>query len=136
MFVTHLDEDEKAEAPETTVVTDSPAKKPSKKDKTKRTVPPGKAGSSRESAQANGTAAKKKANIQPKGKKVLPTGPKKAKIAKMDGETVKPTVDTAAETKSSRPKDKEKRKTPMKKNRLGKNKFKKLTHMLQKDKAE
>ncbi|XP_076010730.1 28S rRNA (cytosine(4447)-C(5))-methyltransferase [Genypterus blacodes] len=139
--ITGKDEDEKAEGPEATVVTDSPAEKPSNKDKTKSTAPPGKAGSSQVNAQANGTAAKKKANIQLKGKKNLPTGPKKAKIAKMDGKTVKPAAGVTAETKSPKPAIKEgsrpeKKKTPVKKNRLGKNRFKKLKHMLEKQEVE
>ncbi|XP_062277758.1 probable 28S rRNA (cytosine(4447)-C(5))-methyltransferase [Scomber scombrus] len=141
-------EDENAEAPEATVVTDSPDEKPSESDKTKKIVP-GKAGKSKEKAQANGTAAKKTANIQPKGKKDSPAGPKKAKIAKLDGETVKgsgakkPTAKAADETKTSKADKKEgsrfekkqanKRKSPMKANkRIGKNKFQKLKHMLQK----
>ncbi|KAF7670148.1 hypothetical protein LDENG_00050250 [Lucifuga dentata] len=142
------EEDEKAEA---TVVTDSPEKS-SKKETTKKPVPAGKAGNSQEKAQANGTAAKKTPNIEPKGKKNLTTGPKKAKIAKMDGETVKgaeakkPTMDTTAKTKLSSSEKTEqsrfekkqviKRKTPMKaRNRMGKNMFKKLKHMLQKEEA-
>jgi len=141
-------EEENAEAPEATVVTDSPDEKPSKSDKNKKTVP-GKAGNTKEKVQANGTAAKKTANTQPKGKKNLPAGPKKAKIAKMDGETVKgpgakkPTVKATDETKTSKADKKEgsrfekkqgnKRNTPMKaKQRIGKNKFQKLKHMLQK----
>lgn len=141
-------EEEDADTPEATVITDSPDEKPSESDKTKKTVP-GKAGKSKEKAQANGTVAKKTANIQPKGKKDSPAGPKKAKIAKMDGEIVKgsgakkPTVKPADETKTSKTDKKEgsrfekkqanKRKSPMKANkRMGKNKFQKLKHMLQK----
>lgn len=77
------------------------------------------------------------------------TGPKKAKVAKMDGETVKGTEarKTTDDGKASKADTKEgtrfekkqakKRKTPMKaKNRMGKNKFNKLKHMLQKQNAE
>ncbi|XP_042345256.1 probable 28S rRNA (cytosine(4447)-C(5))-methyltransferase [Plectropomus leopardus] len=130
-------EEENAEASQATAVTDSPAEKPSKSDKAKKSVPNLK-------GKANGTA-----NVKPKGKKDSPAGPKKAKKAKMDGETVKgaeakkPAVKTAGETKESKAEKKEKsrfekkqgkqRKTPMKgKNRMGKNKFKKLKNMLEK----
>ncbi|XP_039973434.1 probable 28S rRNA (cytosine(4447)-C(5))-methyltransferase [Xiphias gladius] len=145
-------EEENSEAPEVTVVTESPQGKPSKSDKTNKTVP-GKAGSSKGKAQANGTAAKEKANIKSKGKKKLPAGPKKAKVAKMDretgkgGEAKKPAMKTTEETKASKANTKggsrfekkqaQKRKSPMKgKNRMGKNKFKKLKHMLQKQNGE
>uniref|UniRef100_A0AAX7SDG5 SAM-dependent MTase RsmB/NOP-type domain-containing protein n=1 Tax=Astatotilapia calliptera TaxID=8154 RepID=A0AAX7SDG5_ASTCA len=87
----------------------------------------------------------KKAIINSQGKKELHTGPKKAKVAKMDGETVKGTEAKKAtdDGKASKADTKEgsrfekkqatKRKTPMKaKNRMGKNKFNKLKHMLQK----
>ncbi|KAE8288949.1 putative 28S rRNA (cytosine(4447)-C(5))-methyltransferase [Larimichthys crocea] len=142
------EEEENTDAADATVVPDSVEEKPSKSDKTKKTVP-GKADSLKEKTQANGTAAKKTANIKSKGKKDLPAGPKKAKIAKMDGETVKgakvkkPAVKTADETKASKADSKEgsrfekkqgkKTKSPMKaKNRIGKNKFKKLKRMLEK----
>uniref|UniRef100_A0A8D0CX49 NOP2 nucleolar protein homolog (yeast) n=1 Tax=Sander lucioperca TaxID=283035 RepID=A0A8D0CX49_SANLU len=100
-------------------------------------------------AQANGTEAKKTANAKPKGKKDLSAGPKKAKVAKVDGETVKgteakkPAVKTADETKVSKEgsrfekKQGKKRKTPMKaKDRMGKNKFRKLKHLLGKQGGE
>lgn len=149
--VIHLEE-ENTDAPEATVVTESPEEKPSKSDKTKKTVP-GKSGGLKKKTQANGTAAKNTANVKPKGKKDLPAGPKKAKIAKMDGETVKgaeakkPAVKTADETKASKADKKEgsrfekkqgkQRKTAMTaKNRIGKNKFKKLKHMLEKQDGE
>uniref|UniRef100_A0A671WIR6 NOP2 nucleolar protein homolog (yeast) n=1 Tax=Sparus aurata TaxID=8175 RepID=A0A671WIR6_SPAAU len=123
----------------------SPEKKPPKSDKTKKIVP-GK-------TQANGKAAGKMANVKPKGKKDSPAGPKKAKIAKMDGETVKgakakkPTVKTAEETKASKADKKDgsrfekkqgkNRNTPMKANkRLGKNKFRKLKNMLEKQEID
>lgn len=138
-------EDESVDTTEATVVTDSPEKKPPKSDKTKKIVP-GK-------TQANGKAAGKMANVKPKGKKDSPAGPKKAKIAKMDGETVKgakakkPTVKTAEETKASKADKKDgsrfekkqgkNRNTPMKANkRLGKNKFRKLKNMLEKQEID
>ncbi|XP_068998607.1 28S rRNA (cytosine(4447)-C(5))-methyltransferase [Embiotoca jacksoni] len=141
-------EEEKAEAPKATETTESPEEKPSKSDKTKKTVS-GKKGSLKQKTVANGTAVKKTAKTQSKGKKILPTGPKKAKIPKMDGETVKgtvakkPAVKTADETKVSKvakkegsrfeKKQAEKRNTPDKaNNRMGKNKFKKLKVMLEK----
>uniref|UniRef100_A0A8C9YA97 NOP2 nucleolar protein homolog (yeast) n=1 Tax=Sander lucioperca TaxID=283035 RepID=A0A8C9YA97_SANLU len=135
-------------APEATAVTDSPEEKPSKSGKTK-TIVPGKAGGLKRKAQANGTEAKKTANAKPKGKKDLSAGPKKAKVAKVDGETVKgteakkPAVKTADETKVSKEgsrfekKQGKKRKTPMKaKDRMGKNKFRKLKHLLGKQGGE
>ncbi|XP_073341757.1 28S rRNA (cytosine(4447)-C(5))-methyltransferase [Pagrus major] len=140
-------EDESADAPEATVVTDSPEKKPSKSDKTKKIVP-GKEGNLKGKNQANGKAAGKMANVKPKGKKDSPAGPKKAKIAKMDGETVKgakakkPAVKTADETNKKdgsrfEKKQGKNRNTPMKaKNRLGKNKFKKLKNMLEKQEID
>uniref|UniRef100_A0A671WFK6 NOP2 nucleolar protein homolog (yeast) n=1 Tax=Sparus aurata TaxID=8175 RepID=A0A671WFK6_SPAAU len=98
-------------------------------------------------------SAGKMANVKPKGKKDSPAGPKKAKIAKMDGETVKgakakkPTVKTAEETKASKADKKDgsrfekkqgkNRNTPMKANkRLGKNKFRKLKNMLEKQEID
>lgn len=151
MCLSYLEE-ENADAPEATVVTDSPEEKPSKSDKTKKVVP-GKAGGLKAKTQTNGTAAKKTANVKPKGKKGLPAGPKKAKVAKMDRETVKraeakkPAVKKADETKASKADKKEggrfekkqgkNRKTPMAgMNRIGKNKFKKLKHMLEKQDGE
>lgn len=145
-------EEENTDAPEATAVRDTPEEKPSKSDKTKKTVP-GKAGGLNKKTQANGTAANKTANVQPKGKKDSSSGPKKAKVAKMDRETVKevkakqPTVKKAEEAKASKAEKKEgsrfekkqgnKRKAPMKaKNRIGKNKFRKLKHMLEKQDRE
>lgn len=95
-------------------------------------------------AQANGTPAKGAANNTPKGKKDSPAGPKKAKIAKLDGETVKggkakKPVGKAAETKPSKAEKKEGKKFGKKgkagfkaKKRMGKNKFNKLKSMLKK----
>uniref|UniRef100_A0A8D3BVW3 SAM-dependent MTase RsmB/NOP-type domain-containing protein n=1 Tax=Scophthalmus maximus TaxID=52904 RepID=A0A8D3BVW3_SCOMX len=87
-----------------------------------------------------------KANIKSKGKKDSPAGPKKAKVAKMDGETVKgpeakkPTVKTTPSKADKKEggrfekKQNKKIKSPMKaKNRMGKNKFKKLKVILQKE---
>lgn len=93
------------------------------------------------------------ANIKHKGKKDSPTGPKKAKVARMDGETVKGTkakksaAKTPDETKASKAEKKEasrfekkqgkKRQTPMKaKKRIGKNKFRKLKQLLEKQATE
>uniref|UniRef100_A0A8C2WHD3 NOP2 nucleolar protein homolog (yeast) n=1 Tax=Cyclopterus lumpus TaxID=8103 RepID=A0A8C2WHD3_CYCLU len=140
------------DAPEATAVTGSPEEKPSKSDKKKKTVP-GKAGDLKGKPQANGTAAKKTANIKKKGKRDSPAGPKKAKIAKMDGETVqeaeakKPAVKTADDTKASKAEKKEgsrfekkqgkNRKATTKANgRMGKNKFRKLKNMLRKKGGE
>uniref|UniRef100_A0A8D3C8M1 SAM-dependent MTase RsmB/NOP-type domain-containing protein n=1 Tax=Scophthalmus maximus TaxID=52904 RepID=A0A8D3C8M1_SCOMX len=120
-------------------------KNPSKTVKTSKTVP-GKASGSKGKAQANGTSGKEKANIKSKGKKDSPAGPKKAKVAKMDGETVKgpeakkPTVKTTPSKADKKEggrfekKQNKKIKSPMKaKNRMGKNKFKKLKVILQKE---
>lgn len=129
------EEEENGEAPEATVVADSP------EDKTG----PSKAKGSKEKAQPSRTAA----NIKSKGKKALPTGPTKAKVAKLDGETVKgteakkPTVKSSNEIKASKADKKEgsrfekkqvkKTKKPIKvKKRMGKNRFNKLKRMLQK----
>ncbi|XP_062255909.1 probable 28S rRNA (cytosine(4447)-C(5))-methyltransferase [Platichthys flesus] len=138
-------EEDNSEAPESTEVTESPQTKPSKTDKA---VPGKAAGGLKAKAQSNGTSGKDKAN-KPTGKKDLPTGPKKAKIAKMDGETVKgseakkPGANTTAQTKASKAskkqggkfeKKKGKKKSPMKsKKRMGKNKFRKLKRMLEKN---
>ncbi|TNN51911.1 putative 28S rRNA (cytosine(4447)-C(5))-methyltransferase [Liparis tanakae] len=132
-------EKDDADAPEATVEI------PSKSDKKKKTVP-GKGGDLKRKPQANGTAAKKPANIKKKGKKDSPAGPKKAKIAKMDGETVqgaetkKPAAKTAADTKAS-PAEKKKAKkskaAAVKANgRMGKNKYKKLMNLLKKTDGE
>ncbi|XP_019948519.2 28S rRNA (cytosine(4447)-C(5))-methyltransferase [Paralichthys olivaceus] len=134
-------EGENSEASESTAVAESPQTKPSKTDKTNKAVP-GKAGVLKGKAQTNGTPG------QPKGKKDLPTGPKKAKIAKMDVETVKgseakkPAAKKTEQTKASKGNKKQggkfekkqgKKKSPMKaKKRMGKNKFRKLKRMLEK----
>ncbi|XP_047455137.1 probable 28S rRNA (cytosine(4447)-C(5))-methyltransferase [Mugil cephalus] len=135
-------EEENAEAPEATIAAESPKGKQSKDDKTKKTVP-GKAAGLKQKTEANGTVSKKMANIKSKGKTDLPAGPKKAKIAKLDGKTVKetgakkPSVETTDETKAvkkegSKFEKKQVKKTDRPKNRMGKNKFKKLKLMLEK----
>lgn len=141
-------EDENTDAPEAPVVTDSPAEKPSQSGTAKKIVP-GRPGSLKDKTKANGTAGKKKVNIEPKSKQNSATGPKKAKFAKKDGETVKgektknTAVKTADESKATKDQKKDgsrfektqgmKRKTSMMaKTRMGKNKFKKLTKMLEK----
>lgn len=137
-------EEEDADAPDATAVADAPEEKPSTSDKKKKIVP-GKAGGLKGKTQANGTAAKK-TNVKPKGKKNSPAGPKKAKIARMDGQTVKgaaakkPAVKTAEASKADKKegsrfeKKQVKKRTPTKaKARMGKNKFRKLKNMLGKD---
>lgn len=110
-------------------------------------IVPGKSGSLKEKVQANGTVGKQNmSNKKAKSKNNLPSGPKKAKVAKMDGDTVKVTkakesaVKTAGETKQELKADikegsrfEKKIKKPMKaKKRMGKNKFKQLKRMLEK----
>lgn len=132
------------DAAEASAVTESPEEKPSKGDKTKSNVP-SKSGSLKAKSQTNGNAAVTK--MKSKGKKDFLAGPKKAKLAKMDGETAKgekakkPVVKTAGETKlpnakkmdgsALKNKQGKKKKNPINANkRLGKNKFKKLKKML------
>ncbi|XP_028280208.1 28S rRNA (cytosine(4447)-C(5))-methyltransferase [Parambassis ranga] len=139
-------EEDNVEDPEATVVADSLEEKTSVSDKTK-TVP-GKTSGLKQKPEANGAAIKKMTNTKSKGKKNISTGPKKAKVAKLDGETVKkagakkPAGKTAEESKPLKAdkqegsrfekKQAKKRKTPTNaKNRMGKNKFNKLKHMLQ-----
>uniref|UniRef100_H2RWV8 NOP2 nucleolar protein homolog (yeast) n=1 Tax=Takifugu rubripes TaxID=31033 RepID=H2RWV8_TAKRU len=141
---------EETDTPEAPVLNDTTKEEPSQSDNRKKIVP-GKSGSLKEKVQANGTVGEKNMpNKKAKGKNNLPTGPKKAKVAKMDGDTVKvtkakePTVKTAGETKQELKADKKegsrfekkqgkKIKKPMKaKKRMGKNKFKKLKKMLEK----
>uniref|UniRef100_A0A672GKX0 SAM-dependent MTase RsmB/NOP-type domain-containing protein n=1 Tax=Salarias fasciatus TaxID=181472 RepID=A0A672GKX0_SALFA len=115
---------------------------------TKKTVPQ-QAGGLKQMSKANGTAVKKATNIQQKGKKDPSIGPKKAKIAKLDGAAAKggnakkPAAEKTDEIQASKagknkgsPFEKKKpkqRKTHMKaKKRMGKNKFRKLTNMLKK----
>lgn len=145
--------EEEAGAPETPAVVDATEEKPSKSDKKKKkmTVVPGKSGSLQEKAQANGTGGnRKEPNKKAAGKKNSATGPRKAKVAKMDADAGKgpkakePTVKTAGQTHQGAKAEKkegsrfEKKpgkqmKTPMKaKKRMGKNKFKKLKKMLEK----
>lgn len=134
------------DAAEASAVTESPEGKPSKGDKIKKNVS-SKPGDFKANSKTNGTAAM--TNMKSKGKKDSPAGPKKAKVAKMDGETAKgenakkPTVKTAAGTESPEAKKKvgsalknkqgKTNKNPMNANkRMGKNKFKKLRKMLEK----
>lgn len=102
-------------------------------------IVPGKSGSLKEKVQANGTVGKKNMpNKKANSKNNLPTGPKKAKVAKLDGDTVKvtkakePTVKTAGETKQELKQGKMIKKPMKAKKRMGKNKFKKLKKMLEK----
>lgn len=117
-------------------------------------VVPGKSGSLQEKAQANGTGGnRKEPNKKATGKKNLATGPPKAKVAKMDGDTGKgpkakePAAKTAGPTQREAKAEKKEgsrfekkpgkqRKTPTKaKKRMGKNKFKKLKKMLEKQES-
>ncbi|XP_077455190.1 28S rRNA (cytosine(4447)-C(5))-methyltransferase isoform X2 [Stigmatopora argus] len=132
-------EEDNADAPEATVASDSTNGKAVKKDNPKKSVP-GKAAKSKQEVKTNGTAAQKSPQLHPKGKKKSPFGPKKAKVPKMDGETVtgqKTKAPANAQKKSPRPgknanskfgkKQANKRKTPQTaKNRMGKNTFKKM----------
>lgn len=99
-------EEESIDAAEASVVTESPEEKPSKGGKTKKNVP-SKPGDLKANRKTNGTAAV--TNMKSKGQKDSPSGPKKAKVAKMDGETAKgekakkPAVKTAAKLSRPRP---------------------------------
>ncbi|XP_023119536.2 probable 28S rRNA (cytosine(4447)-C(5))-methyltransferase isoform X2 [Amphiprion ocellaris] len=120
--------DDAAEAPEATAALNPPEEKPTQSNKMKKT----EAKEATDSPQkTNGTA-----NIKTKGKKDSRTGPKKAKL---DGETVKESEKPAEKKtlhKTARL-EKKKGKTATKtKNRMGKNKFKKLKHMLTKHDRE
>lgn len=138
--------EEETATPEALVLKDTAEEKPSQSDN-KKMIVPGKSGSLKEKVQANGTVGKQNmSNKKAKGKNNLPSGPKKAKVAKMDGDTVKVTkakesaVKTAGETKQELKADikegsrfEKKIKKPMKaKKRMGKNKFKQLKRMLEK----
>lgn len=144
-------EDETTEAAEATEATESPKEKLSK-SKTAKETAPAKTDALKQNVKTNGTAAAKKStNIKTKGQKDSQTGPKKAKIAKMDGETVKaaqaknPAMKTPDQTNKSKTVKKDgsrfekrqskKGKSPLKmKNKMGKNKFKKMKHKFQKNK--
>ncbi|CAL8290213.1 unnamed protein product [Merluccius merluccius] len=132
---TEMEQDEEETVTsESVAVASGPDKKPSKNETSKKI--PGKAGVSPK-GQTNGTGAKKPENIQAKGQKDKPTGPKKAKMAKMDGKNAKEGEANASESGktelSKNEKKHEKKKSPMKKKkRLGKNKFNKLKKVLQK----
>uniref|UniRef100_A0A087Y586 NOP2 nucleolar protein homolog (yeast) n=1 Tax=Poecilia formosa TaxID=48698 RepID=A0A087Y586_POEFO len=115
--------DETTEASEATEATDSPKEKPSKSKAANETTP-AKTDALKQNAKTNGAAAKKPANIKTKGQQGSQTGPKKAKIAKMDGETVK-----GAQAKNPAKKTPVQTTAPLKmKNKMGKNKFKKMKH--------
>uniref|UniRef100_A0A8C7GMK6 NOP2 nucleolar protein homolog (yeast) n=1 Tax=Oncorhynchus kisutch TaxID=8019 RepID=A0A8C7GMK6_ONCKI len=130
---------------------DGPSKAGSKNKSKKQKPVPGKPTVSQK-ATANGkpakSIAKKTTNPSTLKKNEKPTGPKKAKIAKMDGGTVKVdgelksnTVKTEGETtKQSKEgsrfekKGDKQRKSPMQsKKRMGKNKFNKLKKLLKKE---
>lgn len=109
--------------------------------KTKKTVS-GQAGT----AHTNGTPGKennKKTNVKSKRKESPPAaGPKRAKVAKLDAQTVKAAVKKSDQSKASKAakpdgkklekKNATKMKPRIKKNRIGKNKFNKLKKMLNK----
>ncbi|XP_054637651.1 probable 28S rRNA (cytosine(4447)-C(5))-methyltransferase [Dunckerocampus dactyliophorus] len=141
-------DEDNAEAPQATELTGPPKEKA---DKTKKSGVANAGPLKQEATKTNGTAAKKTSPLKPKGKKNSLTGPKKAKIAKRDGETVKErevkSTSNADETKAHKAnkmdgsrfekKQAKKRKKPMKaKNRMGKNKFKKLKHMLRQQESQ
>ncbi|XP_023990640.2 28S rRNA (cytosine(4447)-C(5))-methyltransferase-like [Salvelinus sp. IW2-2015] len=149
------EETEPSEAVEVTADSsdeDGPPKAGSKNKSKKQKPVPGKPAVSQK-ATANGKLAKsigkKTTNPSTLKKNEKPTGPKKAKIAKMDGGTVKVdgelkksnTVKTEGETtKESKEgsrfekKGDKQRKSPMQsKKRMGKNKFNKLKKLLKKE---
>lgn len=142
--------EEDTEPTEATEVTATPEEKPLKagnKNKTEKTVPV-KASVSQGKAQTNGTSSKKMTNTLKKNEK--PSGPKKAKIAKIGRETVKQgskvkskggtVIESASEKKEGNKFEKKvgkQRKSPLKKKkRLGKNKFVKLKKLLAREKGE
>lgn len=130
-----------------------PAKQSAKPQKPQQ----GKGQPGKTAAKANGVPVKptdEKRQGSPKKKKDKPSGPKKAKIAKLDGEAVKKgdkvkkekviqeggvtKTEAGAEKKEGSRFEKKimkkKHKSPLKKkNRIGKNKFKKLKKLLTKD---
>lgn len=124
-----------------------PAKQSAKPQKAQQ----GKGQPGRMAAKTNGVPAKptdEKRSGSPKKKKDKGSGPKKAKIAKLDGEELKKEksnqeggvtkTEAGAEKKEGsrfeKKTNKKKHKNPMKKQkRMGKNKFKKLKKMLSKD---
>lgn len=125
-----MEQDEgEAKTSEAVAVAGSPDKKPSKNEVGKKKAP-GKAGIVPPKGQANGTGPKKAANGQAKGQKDPPTGPKKAKVAKMEAKEGKANMSESDKTEGSQLEEK---KSPMKKKkRLGKNKLKKLKRILKK----
>ncbi|MEQ2220945.1 hypothetical protein ILYODFUR_010728 [Ilyodon furcidens] len=141
-------EDETTEVSEPTEATDSLKEKPSK-SKTAKDAAPAKTDALKQNAKTNGAAAKKSATIKVKGQQDSQTGPKKAKIAKIDGQIMKgtqvksPAMKTPDQKNRSKTvkkhgrrfekKQTKKGKSPLK-NRMGKNKFRKMKHKLQKNK--
>lgn len=128
---------------EASAVTEPPEEKPLKGDKIKNNFPSKSRGlKAAKNGLPNGNATT--TNMKSKGKKDFPAGPKKAKVAKMDGETVKgekpkkPAGTKSLEVKKDgestlKNKQAKKKKTQNKdNNRMGKNKFKKLRKMLEK----
>ncbi|KAM9310143.1 28S rRNA (cytosine(4447)-C(5))-methyltransferase [Pholidichthys leucotaenia] len=137
-------EEEKTEAAEITITADTDQETTANSNKSKKSKK-----NAVSKAGVNGTLDDKTANIKSNDKKYSLAGPKMAKVAKMEGEVAKeaaakePAVKTADETKATKADRKEgkrlgekwlkNRKIPMKmKKRMGKNKFKKLKLMLQK----
>ncbi|KAM9806446.1 28S rRNA (cytosine(4447)-C(5))-methyltransferase isoform 1-T2 [Syngnathus typhle] len=109
---------------------DAPDEKAAEADETK--VVPGEAGELKQEAKINGTAAKKRPHFQAKGKNNSPAGPKKAKIARMDRDTVtgqRTKTHAMAETKAGKKaesrfekKQANQKENPMKaKNKMGNN---------------
>lgn len=129
-------EDDGSEAPEATSAVNPPEEKPTQSSKTKKTEVKEAINSPQ---NTNGTA-----NVKSKGSKDSSTGPKKAKLAKEGGETLKESEETPAGKKTAKEakatsleKKARKGRTAVKaKSRMGKNKFKKLKHMLQKQGGE
>ncbi|XP_028984795.1 probable 28S rRNA (cytosine(4447)-C(5))-methyltransferase [Betta splendens] len=113
------------EAAEATVITTPPVEEPSK-SKEKKT-PLIKPGSPKEKAQTNGTA-------MATANKSKSTGPKKAKVAKIEkgAEAKNSSADGKKEGKRFEKKHGKKKSAMKAKNRMGKNKFKKLKSMLRK----
>lgn len=144
-MLTSTEGEKTAETPEATEATDSSKEKPSKSDKDK--TAPTKAGVLKQNAKTNGTAVKKPVNVKSTGQKNLKTGPKKAKIAKMDEETEDGTEAQKSGGKmlgqrTAKPGKEEGRKFEKKqgkkvkihmkgKNRMAKNKLKKMRHKWQ-----
>ncbi|XP_077577380.1 28S rRNA (cytosine(4447)-C(5))-methyltransferase [Stigmatopora nigra] len=130
--------EDKEDATEATVATDSTNDNAVKKDNPKKSDP-GKAAKSKQEVKTNGTTAQESPQLKPKGKNKSPFGPKKAKVPKMDGENVKGKQTKAFAQKKSPKSGKNvkskfgkkpantKRKTHLTgNNRMGKKSFKKM----------